>query len=72
MIFAGAGHCGLNTAARLAALGINSLIVDRLPRVGDCWRVRYEAMTIHDPVYSNHMAYLPFPPTYPVSSLVSR
>src|SRR5215470_16489146 len=37
----GAGHNGLAVAARLGALGVSTLVIDRAARVGDTWRKRY-------------------------------
>jgi cation diffusion facilitator CzcD-associated flavoprotein CzcO len=56
----------LSIAARLKALGIKSLIVDRAERVGDNWRNRYHNLVLHDSVWFDHLAYLPFPATWPV------
>jgi hypothetical protein len=36
------GHSGLALAARLKALNVNALIVDKLARVGNSWRRRYK------------------------------
>ena len=52
--------------ARLHQLGIDTLIVDRHPRIGDNWRTRYHSLTLHNEVFVNHLPYLPFPPTFPV------
>ncbi|PPQ97225.1 hypothetical protein CVT26_000750 [Gymnopilus dilepis] len=62
----GAGQSGLDVAARLKLLDIPTLIVERNPRIGDNWRNRYEALCLHDPVWYDHMPYLPFPPSWPV------
>ncbi|KAI5210427.1 putative flavin-containing monooxygenase YUCCA3 [Aureobasidium subglaciale] len=62
----GAGQAGLNLAARLQALGIPTLIVDRQKRVGDNWRTRYRTLVTHDPVTYAHMSYLPFPSNWPL------
>lgn len=35
--------------ARLKALGVNALIVERNKRIGDNWRGRYEALSLHLP-----------------------
>ncbi|TFY82502.1 hypothetical protein EWM64_g1514 [Hericium alpestre] len=67
VIIIGAGQSGLDVAARLKYLGVKSLIIEREPRVGNLWRKRYEALCLHDTVYYDHMPYLPFPPTRPVS-----
>ncbi|KAL9069847.1 MAG: hypothetical protein Q9157_006035 [Trypethelium eluteriae] len=61
----GAGQAGLNVAARLQALGVSCLLIDRNKRIGDNWRNRYRTLVTHDPVHTSHMAYLPFPPTWP-------
>jgi cation diffusion facilitator CzcD-associated flavoprotein CzcO len=37
------------TAARLKALGVNALIIERNSRIGDNWRGRYEALSLHLP-----------------------
>ncbi|KAL4934725.1 putative flavin-binding monooxygenase [Aspergillus undulatus] len=64
-LIVGAGQAGLNVGARLQALGVNCLIVDRNERIGDNWRNRYRTLVTHDPVEFTHMAYLPFPKTWP-------
>ncbi|KAL0574959.1 hypothetical protein V5O48_007004 [Marasmius crinis-equi] len=64
----GGGQCGLEVGARLKMLGVSHLIVEKTPRVGDNWRNRYEALCLHDPVWYDHMPYLPFPPNWPVYS----
>jgi cation diffusion facilitator CzcD-associated flavoprotein CzcO len=46
-------------------LKVPTLVVDRLPRVGDVWRQRYHSLALHNGVQLNHMAYLPFPPSWP-------
>jgi putative flavoprotein involved in K+ transport len=65
VLVVGGGHAGLSIAARLAQLGIDALIVDRWPRIGDNWRRRYHALTLHNQVQVNHLPYLPFPPSFP-------
>ncbi|GJE89306.1 Flavin-containing monooxygenase [Phanerochaete sordida] len=62
----GAGHVGLEVAARLKHLGVRTLIVEKNARVGDNWRKRYDALTLHDPIWCNHLPYLPFPTSWPV------
>lgn len=60
------GQAGLNLAARLQAMDVSCLIVDRQKRVGDNWRMRYRTLVTHDPVTYGHMAYLPFPANWPL------
>jgi hypothetical protein len=47
-------------------LQIDTLIVDREARIGDNWRNRYHALTLHNQVQVNHLPYMPFPPNWPV------
>ncbi|HEV2037971.1 MAG TPA: NAD(P)/FAD-dependent oxidoreductase, partial [Candidatus Eremiobacteraceae bacterium] len=56
---------GLSIAARLRQLNVDTLIVDRNKRVGDNWRNRYHALTLHNQVQVNHLPYMPFPPNWP-------
>ncbi|KAG6380235.1 hypothetical protein JVT61DRAFT_8327 [Boletus reticuloceps] len=78
----GAGHCGLEVAARLTYLGVPTLVIDRNQRVGDNWRTRsvsrYVGYMRHlkfniDPwTGSNRMPYLDFPETWPVNCPASK
>jgi len=65
VLVVGGGQAGLAIAARLKQLKIDALIVDREARVGDNWRKRYHALTLHNQVQVNHMPYMPFPPSWP-------
>ena len=66
VLVVGGGQAGLSVAARLTQLGVDTLVVDRWPRVGDNWRQRYDALTLHNQVHVNHLPYMPFPPSWPV------
>jgi cation diffusion facilitator CzcD-associated flavoprotein CzcO len=55
VVIVGAGHSGLALAARLGRLGVE-----------DSWRKRYRSLVLHDPVWYDHMPYLPFPPSWPI------
>ena len=66
VLVVGGGHAGLSVAARLKQLQIDALIVDRWPRIGDNWRQRYHALTLHNQVQVNHLPYMRFPPSWPV------
>jgi putative flavoprotein involved in K+ transport len=66
VLVVGGGQAGLSIAARLRQLDVDTLIVDRHPRVGDNWRSRYHALTLHNEVFVNHLPYMPFPATWPV------
>ena len=65
VLVVGGGQAGLAIAARLTQLGIDTLIVDKNSRVGDNWRNRYHALTLHNQLHVNHLPYMPFPPTWP-------
>ncbi|MEM7424152.1 MAG: NAD(P)/FAD-dependent oxidoreductase, partial [Pseudomonadota bacterium] len=65
VLIVGGGQAGLSIAARLSQLGVDALIIDRHPRIGDNWRKRYHALTLHNQVQVNHLPYMPFPPNWP-------
>jgi cation diffusion facilitator CzcD-associated flavoprotein CzcO len=65
VLIVGGGHAGLSIAARLRHLNVDTLIVDREARVGDNWRTRYHALTLHNQVQVNHLPYMPFPASWP-------
>jgi cation diffusion facilitator CzcD-associated flavoprotein CzcO len=66
VLVVGAGQSGLGVAACLRALGVDTLVAERLPRVGDIWRNRYHSLTLHNAIWLNHLPYMPFPDTWPV------
>ncbi|MHC2394116.1 cation diffusion facilitator CzcD-associated flavoprotein CzcO [Bradyrhizobium liaoningense] len=65
VLVVGGGQAGLAIAARLKQLKVDTLIVDREARIGDNWRRRYHALTLHNQVQVNHLPYMPFPPSWP-------
>lgn len=66
VLVVGGGQAGLTVAATLGHLGVDTLVIDRLPRIGDCWRTRYHSLALHNPTDFNHLPYMPFPPNWPV------
>ncbi len=66
VLIIGGGQGGVALAARLKQLGVPALIVERNARIGDSWRNRYRSLVLHDPVWYDHLPYLPFPDTWPV------
>lgn len=66
VLIVGGGQGGLALGAQLAQLGLPYLIIDRYPRVGDQWRSRYASLVLHDPVWYDHLPFLPFPEGWPV------
>ncbi len=65
-LIVGGGQGGLGLGARLKRLGVPAIIVDKHERPGDQWRSRYKSLCLHDPVWYDHMPYLPFPEHWPV------
>jgi cation diffusion facilitator CzcD-associated flavoprotein CzcO len=65
VLVVGGGQSGLCIAARLKQLNVDALIVDRIQRIGDNWRKRYHALTLHNQVQVNHLPYMLFPPSWP-------
>ena len=65
VLVVGGGQAGLSIAARLTQWNVDTLVVDRGDRIGDNWRNRYHALTLHNQVHVNHLPYMPFPPTWP-------
>ena len=61
----GGAQAGLSIAARLNQLGVDTLVVETLPRIGDSWRSRYHSLALHNSIHLNHLPYMEFPPTWP-------
>ncbi|ORY26986.1 putative flavin-containing monooxygenase [Naematelia encephala] len=66
VLIIGGGHNGLMTAARFKALGVTCLVVEKNERIGDNWRKRYEALSLHFPHWPDHFPYMPYPEHWPV------
>ena len=64
----GGGQGGIALGARLKRLGVPTIIVEKNARPGDRWRKRYKSLCLHDPVWYDHLPYLPFPDHWPVFS----
>lgn len=64
VVILGAGQNGLAVAARLEMLGVPTLVIDRMPRIGDTWRRRYASLALHSLMHFDHMPYVPFPKTW--------
>ncbi|WP_374620653.1 flavin-containing monooxygenase [Devosia sp.] len=62
----GGGQGGIMIAARLRQLGVPTIVVEKNRRAGDSWRKRYRSLVLHDPVWYDHLPYLPFPANWPV------
>ncbi|MEZ4620225.1 MAG: NAD(P)/FAD-dependent oxidoreductase [Caldilineaceae bacterium] len=65
-VIIGGGQGGIALGARLKRLNVPTLILDQHERAGDAWRKRYRSLYLHDPVWFDHLPYLPFPDHWPV------
>lgn len=65
-VIIGGGQGGIALGARLRQLGVPTIIIEKNDRPGDSWRNRYKSLCLHDPVWYDHLPYLPFPPNWPV------
>ena len=66
VLILGGGQGGIALGARLRRLGVPTIIVEKNERAGDSWRNRYKSLCLHDPVWYDHLPYLPFPDHWPV------
>ena len=66
IVVIGGGQGGIALGARLRQLGVPAIVVDKHERPGDQWRKRYKSLCLHDPVWYDHLPYLPFPANWPV------
>ncbi len=66
VVVIGGGQGGIALGARLKRLGVPTVIVEKNARPGDSWRKRYKSLCLHDPVWYDHLPYLPFPDHWPV------
>jgi putative flavoprotein involved in K+ transport len=62
----GGGQGGIALGARLRQLDVPTIIVEKNTRPGDSWRNRYRSLVLHDPVWYDHLPYVPFPDNWPV------
>ena len=66
VVIVGGGQGGIALGARLRRLGVPAIIIEKNERAGDSWRKRYKSLCLHDPVWYDHLPYLPFPEHWPV------
>jgi putative flavoprotein involved in K+ transport len=62
----GGGQGGIALGARLKQLGVPTVILETNARAGDSWRDRYRTLVLHDPVWYDHLPYIPFPENWPL------
>ncbi len=65
VLVVGGAQAGLAIAARLNQIGVDTLVVEKWPRIGDSWRERYHSLALHNSIHVNNLPYMPFPPTWP-------
>lgn len=65
-VIIGGGQGGIMLGARLRQLGVPTIILEKNARAGDSWRNRYRSLVLHDPVWYDHLPYVPFPQHWPV------
>ncbi len=66
VVVVGGGQCGMALGARLKQLGVSTIVLDKNARPGDAWRQRYRTLVLHDPIWFDHLPYIPFPEHWPV------
>ncbi|MCF8482099.1 MAG: NAD(P)/FAD-dependent oxidoreductase [Rhodospirillum sp.] len=66
VVILGGGQGGIALGARLKQLGVPTLIIEKNERAGDSWRKRYKSLCLHDPVWYDHLPYIPFPDNWPI------
>jgi len=66
VLIVGGGQGGIILAARLRRLGVPTIVIEKNAKAGDSWRNRYKTLCLHDPVWYDHLPYLPFPDDWPV------
>jgi putative flavoprotein involved in K+ transport len=66
VLIIGGGQGGIALGARLRQLGVPAIIIEKNERPGDSWRKRYKSLCLHDPVWYDHLPYIPFPANWPV------
>ena len=62
----GGGQGGIMLGARMKQICVPTVIVERNEKPGDSWRQRYRSLVLHDPVWYDHLPYVPFPDHWPV------
>lgn len=66
VLIIGGGQGGIALGARLRQLDVPTIIIEKNERAGDSWRKRYKSLCLHDPVWYDHLPYIPFPENWPV------
>ncbi|KAL2635554.1 hypothetical protein R1flu_007033 [Riccia fluitans] len=67
-VIIGGGQAGIALGARLKALGVPTIIVEKNAKPGDTWRNRFSTLNTHTPLWADHFPYMNFPSTWPLFS----
>ncbi|CDO71326.1 hypothetical protein BN946_scf184908.g84 [Trametes cinnabarina] len=59
------GQTGLQIAARMKAMQVPALVVERCARIGDHWRRRYPTLTLHTIKRHHSLLYQSYPTNWP-------
>ena len=65
-VIVGGGQGGIALGARLKQLEVPTIILEKNTMPGDSWRNRYRSLVLHDPVWCDHLPYIPFPENWPI------
>ncbi|KAL2635547.1 hypothetical protein R1flu_007026 [Riccia fluitans] len=65
-VIVGGGQAGIALGARLKALGVPTIIVEKNEKPGDTWRNRFSTLNTHTPIWTDHFPYMNFPSTWPL------
>ncbi len=57
----GGGQAGLSVGYHLRRLGLPFMILEGHPRIGDCWRTRWDSLRLFTPARFDGLAGMPFP-----------
>lgn len=72
VLIIGGGNAGACLAARLKALAVDSIMLERTERLGDNWALRYDSLRFHVPTSMCEMPYIGgsrfHPPVNPANS----
>ncbi|KAH8709618.1 Indole-3-pyruvate monooxygenase YUCCA6 [Beauveria bassiana] len=65
VLIVGAGQAGVSLGARLKHMGVNAVLIERHPAVGDAWRARYDSVTLNTPTFTDHYPFMKYPENWP-------
>ncbi|KAL1885670.1 hypothetical protein Plec18167_001165 [Paecilomyces lecythidis] len=68
----GGGNAAAALAARLKALGVESIMAERNPRPGDNWALRYDSMRFHIPTSFCELPYMSYDKSLQSPHLLTR